>query len=415
MNERKVLVAEDDKLSIIVIRDALSEAGFQAVSKFNGKQALEEYEKNPFRVVIVDINMPVMSGQELIDHLAKFDPEPIIIVTTAVTEPAKIIDIMSKGVSDYLIKPIDIDELVFKVKKAFEMAELKRIKMIMQKEKMIKFDRQLEWFKYKEKIEGEGKFDGEKPLFKSLSTSFSQGSGLGTLLSLMSMMMGVADQKDDHYLIKIKPEFYEMVKAHLGMADQAIDTFRELDLIISQPMEMEKISCASMYNFLGTIKEETNKYAELKSQSVLLSDLKSEFGDSSVCISKKYFNKAFREVLLNAYKYSIEKSRIVIMMEIYSGNVQISVLNLPSLSEEVQGIPVEYELVVFEPFFRISSFVQEEYETLDFGLGLTVVEKIIEKHNGYVSVSTVTDHSEISAEPQQKVIFSINIPVVKEE
>lgn len=412
MNDKKVIIAEDDKLSGIVIRDALTEGGYQSVLKMNGRDALEEFEKNPSRVIIVDINMPVMSGKELINHLAKFDPGPVIIVTTAVTEPAQIIEIMKKGVYDYLVKPIDIDELVFKIKRAFEVAELKRMKKILQKEKMIKIDRQLEWYRWKEKFENEEKIDGEKPLFRSLSTSFSQGSGLGTLLSLMSMMIGNASEKDDYYHFKIKPSLYNLVKTHIGMADKAIETFRELDRIISEPMDREKILCTDLYYFLGEIKGDLLKYAKLKKQLLLLSDLKSEFGNSSVLINKNYIGKAFREILLNAFKYSEKNSRIVVIMEIIDGSMQISVLNLPDLSDgEIQGIPMEYELVVFEPFFRISNYVQEEYGTLDFGLGLTVVDKIIDRHQGSVSISTVTDYSELTTDPRQKVLFSINIPL----
>jgi signal transduction histidine kinase len=78
----------------------------------------------------------------------------------------------------------------------------------------------------------------------------------------------------------------------------------------------------------------------------------------------------------------------------------------------VKGIPQEYENIIFEPFFRMVNNVYEKYDTIDYGLGLTIVEKIIRKHNGEVSVTNVKDNSDFSRDPVTKVSFTIKIPLV---
>ncbi|MCB1319354.1 MAG: ATP-binding protein, partial [Leptospiraceae bacterium] len=70
----------------------------------------------------------------------------------------------------------------------------------------------------------------------------------------------------------------------------------------------------------------------------------------------------------------------------------LSVMNHPHENTEVVGIPPEYENLVFEPFFRINRTVQEMYDTLDSGLGLTLVQKIVNNHNGSVSLFNINDH-----------------------
>ncbi|MCP4129752.1 MAG: hypothetical protein GY754_01930, partial [bacterium] len=93
-------------------------------------------------------------------------------------------------------------------------------------------------------------------------------------------------------------------------------------------------------------------------------------------------------------------------------NMTISVISDPTPTEKgVIGIPPEYENIIFEPFFRMVSGVFEKYGTIDFGLGLTRVEKIFGKHNGRAAAGNINDSSDFSREPVIKVEFSIQIPL----
>ncbi len=104
------------------------------------------------------------------------------------------------------------------------------------------------------------------------------------------------------------------------------------------------------------------------------------------------FRKVVNELFLNAYKYSKIESSILVIMDIENDKLRVSIANSPGKDEKNRfGIPVEFENIIFEPFFRLRKTVQEEYNTLDFGLGLTLVEKIVLAHGGTIGVSTVTD------------------------
>jgi signal transduction histidine kinase len=76
----------------------------------------------------------------------------------------------------------------------------------------------------------------------------------------------------------------------------------------------------------------------------------------------------------------------------------------------VLGIPPEYEKIIFEPFYRISSLVYEKYNSLDLGIGLTFVEKIISRHGGEIFAENILDHSDIKKDPLTKVNLMISLP-----
>ena len=131
-----------------------------------------------------------------------------------------------------------------------------------------------------------------------------------------------------------------------------------------------------------------------------------------VKINKEYFYKAIYEILINALKFSKYNSFIVVLVSIVGRYLVISTINDPERSDEgLLGVPTEYEKVVFEPFYRLTKSVYEQYKTLDFGLGLTLVEKIINKHGGEVVVENIKDHSDFRRDPQAKVDVSISLPL----
>ena len=110
---KKVLIVEDDQdlrnLTTLLLSKKIPEYSFFEAE--NGKEALEVLTKNEdINVVITDINMPEMNGEELINELAlnNFDGE--IIVVTGLAENNKLKQ--NKGVSHFFKKPADIDEII---------------------------------------------------------------------------------------------------------------------------------------------------------------------------------------------------------------------------------------------------------------------------------------------------------------
>jgi signal transduction histidine kinase len=153
----------------------------------------------------------------------------------------------------------------------------------------------------------------------------------------------------------------------------------------------------------------------IKDQKIILNDLNDLYKKAFVNLNKEYFYKAFYEGLINAIKFSKNKSTIIVIVSIINRNAVITILNEPEKGDSgIIGIPPEYEKIVFEPFYRLSKLVFEQYKTLDFGLGLTLIEKIAIKHGGEVLLKNILDHSDIKRDPQIKVSLAISLPLASD-
>lgn len=115
MKQYDVLVVEDDVALCEALCDTLEIEGYQVVTACNGTEALLKLSKNTFKLVVSDVQMPVMNGLQLLDNMqSQYTNTPILLMTAYGSVP-KAVEAIQAGASDYLIKPFDASALVDKV------------------------------------------------------------------------------------------------------------------------------------------------------------------------------------------------------------------------------------------------------------------------------------------------------------
>ncbi len=411
MDKKKILVVEDEALTGEMLIEMIASWGYEAVLCGDGGTAMDRYREDYYPVVITDIEMPGMDGNELIGKIKSLNSDQVIIVLTVHDRAEMIIETMRKGVYDYIIKPAESEELYRKLERAVEAAELRRMKTTLEKEKVVKLENQLEWFKWTEDIITRDYDRVDRSMFQSLHNSFNQGAGFGALLTLISIISSSMKKHGDQYLID--RNMFDLIKDNARFAERTLKVFSDINWVMTNDLPMERVSATELRTFINTIKTDIEQYLELKRHTILISDPTERFDRSYVNISSDHIYKAIHELLFNAMKFSVPDTSIVVMLDMVDDEtLVISVLNtVEEVEKGIIGIPMEYENIVFEPFYRLSRQVYEEYETLDYGLGLTVVEKIVRKHGGTISVSNVTDYTDVRKGPVTKVLFTIKIPV----
>lgn len=136
----KILVVDDED----IIRESLSyilkKEKYAVEEAANGKIASEMLKANSYDLVITDLEMPEMKGIELLNEIRKMNMQTNTIVITAYGSMETAIAALRSGASDYILKPIEFDELLIKVKKLFEVRELHLENRILRKELQREYD-----------------------------------------------------------------------------------------------------------------------------------------------------------------------------------------------------------------------------------------------------------------------------------
>jgi response regulator RpfG family c-di-GMP phosphodiesterase len=122
--ENRVLVVEDDRTVRELLAAYLERIGHEVVHAESGEEALGRLTTHPCAAALCDIRMPGMSGVELIPKALTADPDLAIIMLTGVDEPASAISCLKLGAADYLIKPVDLEELGHSLQSALRRREL---------------------------------------------------------------------------------------------------------------------------------------------------------------------------------------------------------------------------------------------------------------------------------------------------
>ena len=122
----KILVADDDRIQLSILQRKLQKHGFEVVTCKDGREAKEEVERNPVDLVIADYMMPNMDGLELLDALRKDGVEIPFIMITAYGDIDSMMEAFKLGVTEYLNKPFDPNELVITVQKALNIGQITR-------------------------------------------------------------------------------------------------------------------------------------------------------------------------------------------------------------------------------------------------------------------------------------------------
>ena len=120
----KILIAEDEEITLKHLRYALEKEGYNLTCVNNGIDALAKLEKEGFDILIADIKMPGMDGLTLLGKVKEKYPDTEVIIVTGFGSIESAVNAMKQGATDYVTKPFNLDELNLKIKKIQEKKKL---------------------------------------------------------------------------------------------------------------------------------------------------------------------------------------------------------------------------------------------------------------------------------------------------
>ena len=120
----KILIAEDDRELRQLFSHVLTRHGYTVVGVSNGQEALDAMDMDYYDMIISDIMMPVMDGYELVRQLREVgNTTPVLMITARDAFDDMRIGFQS-GVDDYMVKPINVNEMVLRVQALLRRAQM---------------------------------------------------------------------------------------------------------------------------------------------------------------------------------------------------------------------------------------------------------------------------------------------------
>lgn len=117
MNSSRILLVDDDRLLREVIGEFLASRGFEVDTAEDGFQALIKFSPGKYNLIMIDCVMKSMSGLQLMQSIQTRDPNAFCLIMTGYQYLEQVQEAMREGLSDYIVKPFRLLELLNLVKK----------------------------------------------------------------------------------------------------------------------------------------------------------------------------------------------------------------------------------------------------------------------------------------------------------
>lgn len=133
----RIMIVDDEKGILETLKTHLELDGYHVDTANSAKEALDIFQKQPYHIVLTDINMPVMDGLVLLEEIKAIRGDTIVIMITAYTSLTKVLMSRIHGASDYVLKPFrDLSEVDSAVQRAID--QIDRWNKIIEETKAVK-------------------------------------------------------------------------------------------------------------------------------------------------------------------------------------------------------------------------------------------------------------------------------------
>jgi len=360
--ERKILVVDDEK----EIRDFLFKAltrlgGFRVELVESGEEALGKIEKDQFDLVLTDLKMPKMDGLQLVGEIAKSKPEILTILMTGHGTIDSALEAMKRGASDYLTKPLNLDELIVRLRKALE----ERQRFVSLKDYAAELERANQELK---------RIDEMKSEFVSVA-SHELRTPLAAIKNAVQLILNGKTGEINENQVK----FLSMADRNINRLKDILNDLLDLSRIESGKigMKFEELNLRAPIEFvLSSLKPQAEgKSVQLRME--VPQELPSVYGD------REKVERILTNLLGNAIKFTPERGEIVVSAKPFDSQGNMVALSVRDLGI---GIPEDQLDKIFEKFHQVEGSLHRSVGGT--GLGLAITKGLVEAHQGKIWVES---------------------------
>jgi len=345
-----ILVAEDDAATRKMISLYLQKKGFTVFEAANGIEAFTAIIEHPINIAVVDWILPGMDGIDVCRKIREKQKSTyvFIIMLTSKAEQEDLIQGFEAGVDEYLTKPLNLQELMARIKVGVRIISLER--------KLVEKQRELAGTnEMKNKFIGIVAHDLRNPVISIRGFSELLLKDAKNLNEEQADFLNIIHSTSRNMLAMIN-DLLDI--SHIESGLQLSLTKGSLNALILDRIQMNRLQA-------------DKKHITIHKKLSAIPD---------VSFDAQRMGQALDNLISNAVKFSPIGANVYVTLDQIKDMVRFSV------TDEGPGIPREEQHLLFSEFHRLS--IRPTAGETSTGLGLAITKKIIEAHNGTVEVET---------------------------
>ncbi len=359
-----ILVIEDEPEVRESYVDMFEFLGYQVDVAENGMAGLEKLKKRDYQIVFTDLNMPVMDGLQTLRLIKKNYPNTEVIVITGFATIENAIKAMKQGAFDYITKPVSFEHVRIVLNRCIQNINARR-----------------ENQKLKDLNDRLRELNEMKNKFITL-TNHELRTPLAVLKGYFDLISMELEENPNSENIK---EYLGIIQSTLSEMSEMIENMHDLTLLNNYTRSLNKKEI-KINNLILTVYKKMRSLFELRN---IRFAYKLEPNDPIVFIDPLKLEKAVRELVQNALKYTPEGGQVLIRVK-FDRHKNLIYL---SVADSGIGIPHDKLELIFEPFYEVQDEMHHSTSKTEFmgggiGVGLSMVKEIVEAHNGELIVES---------------------------
>jgi signal transduction histidine kinase len=383
MDKQRVLIVDDDLALLQALPQAIAlrMKNMHVDTSDSAQNALQQVQESEYDAIVSDIKMPGIDGITLIERLQDLCPDTPTLLITGHGERDLAIRALRVGAYDFIQKPIDRDYFVSSLQRAIQTRQMRR-QIAEQQEALEQYTRQLEQTvaeRTRELVEA----NAAKDIFISM-VSHELKTPLTTLKGITQMLTRRLERGD-----QVEPQ-------NLRLLDHSV---RRMERLVNDLLNTSMIE-TGMFSMNRQPDDLTAMLHELLSEHgvAMIANLQRDLPSLELptLIDRERISQVVLNLLSNARKYSPPDAPVLVKLERQGDEALISV------TDHGVGIPPEKLAHNFERFYRVPEVDVQTGSSSGVGLGLYIAQKIIERHDGHLTVTST---------PGQGSTFTIHLPL----
>jgi len=378
--ESRILVVDDEKEIREFLNKALSRlGGYHVELAGSGEEALQKIEKNPFNLVLTDLKMPKMDGLQLIAEIAKLRPETLTMMMTGHGTIDSALEAMKHGASDYLMKPLNLDELMVRLRRVLD----EKQRFVSLKDYAYELERANKELR---------KIDEIKSEFVSVA-SHELRTPLAAIKNAVQLILnGKTGEINEN-----QAKFLSMAERNITRLTNILNDLLNLSRIESGKIDIkfEELDVRVPIEFVVSSLNPQADGKSIQLRAEMPQQLPSVYGD------REKVEQILTNLLGNAIKFTPEGGEIIVSAKPLDAQERKLAI---SVRDTGIGIPEDQLQKIFEKFHQVEGSLQRSVSGT--GLGLAITKGLVEANYGTIWVESVVGKGST---------FTFTLPVSKGE